>query len=135
MFNTYGSNSKTYGGGKVVWRTVEEKYPCGATIDISALKVGEMISAGTPVSLKPASHVATVLKDAEAVTKANTAKEMFGYVENDVVKEQGDTVGTCAVVIGGQLYADRCENVEAVVAANAYCPKVTLVYDEDPSAE
>lgn len=135
MFNTYGSKLKSYGGGKVVWRTVEEKYPCGATIDISALAVGEMIKAGTPIALKPASHVATVLKDAAAVTTATTAKQLIAYVENDVVKEDGDTIGTCAAVVAGQLYVDRCDEKEAAIAANAYCPKVTLVYDEDPAEE
>jgi len=131
-FNTYGSKNKEYGGGKTVWRKVNAKYQSGATIDISELAVGDIVEAGTPVSLKPASHVATVLKNAGEVTAANEAKLVIGYIENDVVKEDGDTYGTCAVVVDGELYADRCAYDGAVVAAAAYCPKVTLIREVDP---
>lgn len=133
-FNTYGSNVKTIGGNsKVIWRKVNAKLQSGCTIDLSGYGEGDIIPAGTAVAVSSIGGAATVCKSAAEVATAKTSgATMFGLTENDVVKEKGDTMGTCAVVIDGEIYVSRLSSddaIKAAVAVKAETPGIKMIVE------
>lgn len=139
-FNTYGSHTQQIGGNsKVVWRKVNAKLQSGGTIALTGYSDGDIIPAGTAVALSAVGGAATVCKTKEAVAAAKTAgATMFGLTENDIVKVQGDTVGTCAVVLDGEIYVNRLgddDAVKAAVAVKELVPGIKFIVEDALPAE
>lgn len=112
-FNTFGSTSKKYGGGKNIWYEVKDKWPGGCIIkNLSSFKSGTVIPAGSMVAFDHAKHEGTIVKNAEVKTTSNASgtvepSKINGLLENDIYVEEGTTVATGTVVYAGKIYADR----------------------------
>lgn len=137
-FNTYGSRTKQIGGdSKVIWRKVNSKIQSGGTIDLSSYNVGDIIPAGTAVVQETVGGEITLYKGGTLDAKQ---AYMVGFTENDICKEEGDTIGTCAIVTDGELYVNRLADDEAIKVAlllkTAYAPGIKLIVEgELPSME
>lgn len=133
MFNTYGANTKTIGGdSKVIWRKVNGLIQGGGTVSLSDINVGDVIPAGTAVALDVVGGIATICKSADEVTAAKGSNTMFGLILNDIHKDEGDVIGTCAVVVDGEIYVNRLADdnaIKAAVAVAALSPKIVLLVE------
>lgn len=117
-FNAYTAKSQSYDVGNIpVWLQVDETYPGGATLTLTA---GQKIAAGTPIVVATPGGEGTIYSGAgDAATKPT------GLVWNDAYS---DTAGRCsvAVVTKGQVLADRCPET-LTDAAMAALPTITFV--------
>lgn len=123
--NTFGRSEKTFRGGLPVWIRVDGVMPCGGTVDLSSLAVGDMIPAGSMVSIGRQGGVATIVKSDEA-DKLST---VVGLTKNDIYKEhEGITTGTVTVVYAGVIMADRVDVPDEV---QALLPRITFVKETE----
>lgn len=111
-FNTYGRTSKTYGGSLPIFLKVDATYPGGGTVDISAAAAGVVYKSGSMCYLDKQGGTLVIVAstDTENLTKVN------GLLLNDIVKEDGGTAATGAVVTAGSVYADRIDVPDSVQA-------------------
>lgn len=99
-----------------VWMSIDERYPVGAII---ALTAGTVIPAGTPVKIDALGGTATALTSGEA-----ESGECVGFTENDAYS---DAEGSAFVdiVTKGRLLIDRAPEDAAAFAGKV--PGVTFV--------
>lgn len=112
-FNTFGSRSREFGGGKNIWYEITGKWPGGASVTNLSDFEG-VIPAGSMVVFDHAKHQARIVKSADVKTTANTSgkvepKTINGLLENDIWLENGTTYATATIVYAGKIYSDRVE--------------------------
>lgn len=113
-FNTYGNQSKQYGGAYPVWFTVSQKERSGGVLE-TLPPIGTVLRAGTLVSIDTAGGVAKVIETfevSEAVASGDTTVKVQAYgsypaltegvvlmkAPNDVT-ETGDAVAVTGVTL------------------------------------
>lgn len=80
--NTYGNQSRVYGGAVPVWFNVRQKERSGGTLESEYLVVGTLIRAGSLVSLNQAGGTAKIIETFEvaaAVTATDTVVKVKAY--------------------------------------------------------
>lgn len=122
-FNTYGKSTKSYGGSLPVWRRVDAMEMGGGTLDISASAIGVVATAGSMCYLDAAGGTLKIIAstDTANLTKVN------GLLYNDIVKEEGDTFATGAVVYAGEIYGSRVDVPDSV---KAQLPQIHFVIEK-----
>lgn len=119
-FNAYTAKSESYDIGNIpVWLQVDETYPGGATLTLTA---GQKIAAGTPIVVATPGGEGAIYTGAGS---EGSAAKPTGLVWNDAYS---DTAGRCsvAVVTKGQVLADRCPDT-LTDAVMALLPTITFV--------
>lgn len=116
IMNTYVGGTKSYGGGKTVWYSIDEKYPVGGTIDISTYKKGDLIPAGSMVA------ISTLGGKAEIVKKEDKEKleKVVGLTESDIYVPENMIAMTTAIVTKGQVEASFIPEVPMAVRAKLF---------------
>lgn len=126
-FNTYGSRTKTYGGGVPVWFRVRQQERCGAKLS-KLPAVGTVLPAGTLVSVDQAGGTATVIKTFEvaaAVSSTDTTVKVKAGARYPLL-EQGDIVmkapttltGTGKAVAVGEVTDEEDGTLSFTITAN-----------------
>lgn len=127
-FNTIGTHKAEIGGHFPVWSRVDKIYQGGGTIDLTGLKAGDVIGAGTMVIFAgPGKQVEIVKADGAEAKLA----QVNGLIMDDVCIPTGCTLATCAVVRAGRIYADRAANGAGIPASvEANLPMIEFVRED-----
>lgn len=89
-FNTYGNQSRVYGGATPVWFNVRQKERSGGTLESEYIVAGTLIRAGSLVSLDEAGGIAKIIETfevAEAVTATDTVVTVYAYPSYPMPKD------------------------------------------------
>lgn len=127
--NTFNKGTYKFGAARKVWRSVRHVYPGGGVIkNVSDFVTDGIIKAGTPVNFDNANHEITVYKDSE-LTSANAATlNVSGYLQEDIVIKDANTVATGTVVYAGELYSYVFDSAIATVLKGlTTTPQITFV--------
>lgn len=116
IMNTYVQGTKSYGGGKTVWYSIDEKYPVGGTVDISTYKEGDLIPAGSMVALSTLGGKAEIVKS----TDTEKLEKVVGLTESDIYVPKDMIAMTTAIVTKGQVEASFIPVVPMAVRAKLF---------------
>ena len=107
-FNTFGRTVKSYGGGKMVWHSVDHKFPVGGVIsNLADFAEGTVIPAGSMAIFNTANATVEIVTD----PAASNIGDVNGLLENDVYVDEAAKsetgAATATVVYGGVIYSSR----------------------------
>lgn len=125
--NTYDSRTKTWKPARKVWRSIESAYPAGGTISNVADWVDAgIIPAGTPAIYDGKEKTIKALTDAQVTTDATGVN---GYLQEDIVITNAETIGTGTVIYAGEIYEYMFdEAVATALKALTTTPQIVWVY-------
>lgn len=106
-FNTFGGKRKETGVRVQLWAEVDGVKHGGGTIDLSGEEVGFTILAGTPVAIDKSGGELLAYNGDDVGMDALKAHGAVGLLWHDIRKEEGDILGTGAVVDKGRILEDR----------------------------
>lgn len=107
--NTFDVKTTTYGHAAKVWRSVRHVFPAGGVIEnVSDFVAAGKIPAGTPVKYyinNDGEKAIVAYKDSD-ITGAQTLSTLGinGYLQEDAVITDSNTIATGTVVYAGELY-------------------------------
>lgn len=129
--NTFDNSHVKYGHAKRVWRTMRHVYPCGGTIKNVNDFVGKgVIPAGSPVKFNTKTKEIEVMKD-DAIKNAENVNTLGinGYLQEDVLVKDAQTIGTGTVVYAGEIYEYMFDDdVVAKLKTLQSVPQIVWVY-------
>lgn len=125
--NNFNKGTYSYGAARKVWRSVRHVFPGGGVIkNVSDFTTAGIIKAGTPVNLS--NHQITVYKDSELTSDNADKLNVSGYLQEDIVIKDANTVATGTVVYAGELYSYIFTSaIAAVLKGLTSTPQITFV--------
>lgn len=121
VMNTYVQRERTYGGGKTIWYSIDEKYPVGGSISVEGYKPGDLVPAGSMVAISTLGGKAEIVKS----TDTEKLSKVVGLTESDIFVPEGVVAITTAIVTKGQIEGNPLTDVPA--EARAKMPGITFV--------
>lgn len=128
--NTFDVKTVNYGHARKVWREITDIYPAGGVISNVAdwVDTGK-IPAGTPVKYDLSNKTIEALTDTAISGSDVDTLGINGFLQEDVVVADANTVGTGTVVYGGEIYGYMFAEatLTALGGVGAQIRKVTIV--------
>lgn len=141
-FNTYGQKSATSKPRIQVWAEVDGRKTGGGTLDMTNLKAGDVIPAGTPVALSKSGGTLTPIHFYELAVDLNSTDTEAILIGNIPLPETGNVIAVPAAIGGtgtGVAYSAITDNgngtYTVTIEANALgAAKAGAVYAEADKA-
>lgn len=107
--NTFDSKTIAYGHARKVWREIRHQFPAGGTIsNVSDWVSAGKIPSGTPCKYDAANKTITAYTNTTvsgcADAAAVAALGINGYLQEDAVITDANTVATGTVIYAGEIY-------------------------------
>lgn len=125
--NTFDQATLKYGHARKVWRSIKAVFPVGGIIsNIADWVEAGIIPAGTPAIWDAKEKTVKCLTDAQATADATGVN---GYIQEDIVVKDANTIGTATVVYAGEIYEYMFdEAVATALKAVTTTPQIVWVY-------
>ena len=127
--NTFDARTVSYGHARKVFREIRHRFPAGGTCsNISDWTDDGKIPSGTPVAFDNSTNTFQAFTDAQITVSDADTLGINGFLQEDILVADENTVGTGTVIYGAEIYEFMyADEVLTILQASTKLPQIVWV--------